>query len=146
MTDKGTHSMTIFGSTEEIYTLATPFLERVMANGLTQKLEKIGSFRIVYANPDACFLLDSRTEEALRVRVGEAAAVDDADVQLSMSADDGHRLLLGSLNIKKSLATRKVKVSGPLIKLLSLLPAFEPIYLEYRSYLTEIGRPELLDY
>lgn len=137
--------MTIFGSTEEIYALATPFLERVMETGLNDKLASIGSFRIVYSDPAARFLLDSTREDGLLVRVGDAAAVDHVDVQLAMSADDGHRLLLGALNIKKSLATRKVKVSGPLIKLLSLLPAFEPIYVEYREYLTEIGRPELVD-
>jgi hypothetical protein len=138
--------MTIFSSTEELYSLATPFLERVMKTGLNEKLAAIGSFRIVYSDPAARFLLDSAMGDALQVRVGAAAAVDHVDVQLTMSADDGHRLLLGSLNVKKSLAMRKVKVSGPLIKLLSLLPAFEPIYVEYREYLTEIGRPELLDY
>lgn len=138
--------MTIFGSTEELYSTATPFLERVMDTGLKDKLVPIGSLRIVYSSPAGCFLLDPTTDDALQVRVGEAAAGGEVDVQLTMTADDGHRLLLGTLNIKKSLAMRKVKVSGPLIKLLSLLPAFEPIYAEYREYLTDIGRPELLDY
>ncbi|MFE6862139.1 SCP2 sterol-binding domain-containing protein [Nocardia sp. NPDC057668] len=138
--------MAIFGSTEELYGTATPFLERVMETGLKDKLVPIGSFRIVYSDPAGYFLLDPTMDDALQVTVGDTAAAGDVDVQLTMSADDGHRLLLGTLNIKKSLALRKVKVSGPLIKLLSLLPAFEPIYAEYRKYLTDIGRPELLDY
>jgi len=136
--------MKAFASADELYAVITPFLDRVTTGNLRSKFSAVGDMVLItYSDPDAQFLLDTRHDPP-QVRVGDDASVDSPDIELSMSADNGHKLWLGELNITSALATRKIKVSGPLMKLLGLVPVFQPVYAEYRSYLTEIGRPELL--
>ena len=62
-----------------------------------------------------------------------------------MSSDDGHKFWLGELNIPMAMARRKVKVEGPVGKLLKLLPAMQPAFAMYRTFLTERGHESKLD-
>jgi len=64
---------------------------------------------------------------------------------MSMSADDGHKFWLGELNIPMAMARGKVKVGGPVGKLLRLLPAMQPAFTIYRTFLQERGQESKLD-
>ncbi len=72
--------------------------------------------------------------------VGADADGRDAEVELTMSADDGHRFWLGQLNLPVALAKRKIKVGGGVTKLMGLVPALQPAYALYRKHLAELGR------
>lgn len=136
--------MPTFASAEEMYSIVTPYLEQLTADPVVgpKFVAANTSFRVTYTNPDGVFLLNATQNPAV-VTAGEQAQNAAAEVGLTMSADDGHKFWLGDLNIPIALAKRKVKIDGPVTKLFGLLPALQPAYAKYKSYLGEIGRPEL---
>lgn len=137
--------MAVVSSTEELYTLFVPFLEQVSQGRLKKKFLAIrGSFKVHNTDPDGVIFMDCAQDPPV-VRFAEAATAEQADIELTMSADDSHRFWLGSLSVTQALTTRRVKFSGPLIKLIGLLPAFQPAFAEYRQYLVATGRDALLE-
>lgn len=136
--------MVVFASTDELYAHFVPFLEKVSQGDLRQKFLSIqASFKVNNTDPDATLFVDC-TQDPPLVKAGDAAAAETADIELTMSADDSHRFWLGDLNVTKAVATRRIKFSGPLLKLIGLLPVFQPAFTEYREYLVANGRRELL--
>lgn len=137
--------MAVFDSADDLYSLFTPYLEQIVAD------PKIGpkfvaantAFRVNYTDPDAVFTLDARQDPPL-VLTGQQARSHEVEVELSMSADDGHKFWLGKLNVPVALARRKVKVNGPIAKLLGILPALQPAFATYQTYLTESGHAALV--
>lgn len=133
--------MTIYASTQELYDVLLPFYNKIVTDpDVGPQFAKSGtSFRIRHTDPDAVFLLDA-TAEPLTLLHADAADAAEPEVDLLMSADDGHKFWLGQLNLPIALARKKIKVTGGVTKLLGLVPALSPAYEIYRSYLTEIGR------
>ncbi|HEY1968525.1 MAG TPA: SCP2 sterol-binding domain-containing protein [Pseudonocardia sp.] len=130
--------MSTFSSSEELYTIVVGFLREMAADPeLAAKLRAARvSFKVEHTDPEASMLIDTNQNPPLVV-----APADDrpSDVQLAMSADDGHRFWLGELSIMPALATRRVKVAGQLPKMMGLLPAMEPAFKRYRTYLEANG-------
>jgi putative sterol carrier protein len=73
------------------------------------------------------------------IRHGEQAQAEQVEVDMFMSADDGHRFWLGELNIPMAMARKKIRIQGPVGVLLKLLPALQPAFGMYRDFLTERG-------
>ncbi|KXF55782.1 hypothetical protein AXA44_36740 [Rhodococcus sp. SC4] len=134
--------MAVFESSEQLYGVITPFMEQVTTDAELQPKFVAGntSFKVKYTDPDALFLLDCTVDPPV-IYTDEEAEKRDAEVALVMSADDGHKFWLGQLNIPMALARRKVKVDGPVGKLLGLLPAITPAFGKYRPYAAEKGLP-----
>ena len=61
------------------------------------------------------------------------------EITLEMAADDGHKFWLGELNMALALAKNRVKVSGPISKIMKLLPAMRPAFPKYKVFLEERG-------
>ena len=61
------------------------------------------------------------------------------EITLEMAADDGHQFWLGNLNMALALAKSRVKVSGPISKIMKLLPAMRPAFPKYKAFLEERG-------
>jgi putative sterol carrier protein len=136
--------MAVFASADELYAHFLPFLEKVSQGDLRQKFLSIrSSFKVNNTDPDATLFVDCAQDPPL-ISVGDAASAATADIDLTMSADDSHRFWLGELNVTKAVATRRIKFSGPLLKLIGLLPVFQPAFTEYREYLVTTGRRDLL--
>lgn len=136
--------MALFATDEELYALFVPFLEQVSSGHLKPKFLAIkASFKVNNTDPDSTVFMDC-TQDPPVVAVGADVANREADIELTMSADDSHQFWLGELNVTKALAMRRVKFSGPLLKLIGLLPAFQPAFAEYREYLAENGHESLL--
>ncbi|WP_158852416.1 SCP2 sterol-binding domain-containing protein [Saccharothrix deserti] len=136
--------MAVFASAEELYALFVPFLEQVSQGHLKKKFLSIkASFKVHNTDPDSIVFMDC-TQDPPVVKVGDAAAAEQADIELTMSADDSHQFWLGRLNVTKAMAGRRVKFSGPLMKLIGMLPAFQPAFAEYREYLVTNGHEALL--
>jgi hypothetical protein len=85
------------------------------------------SFRANYTDPD-CFVSLVTTVDPPVVKRGDAARAEDVEVDNPMS-----------------LARKKVRVDGQIGKLLKLLPALQPAFAMYRTFLKEQGLERLLD-
>lgn len=139
-------NVAVFSSTDEAEQIFGEFFEYVTSDaGLRPKFVAANtSFRANYTDPVATLAIDT-TVDPPAVTVGDAARTASVEVELVMSSDDGHKFWLGQLNIPMAMARRKVKVVGPVGKLLKLLPAMQPAFGMYRTYLTEHGQADKLD-
>lgn len=135
--------MAFFTSTEQLYDVFTGFMKDIAADPqLGPKFVKSKTaFRINYTDPDASILVDCRHDP---IQITEGPTDIKPDVELTMKADNGHLFWMGKLKITTAITKRKVKVSGQVTKMMNLLPALDPAFARYRSYLAEKGYSELL--
>lgn len=128
--------MAIYGSSNELYDVMLPFYREILADDVVgQRFANAGvSFKIRHTDPHAVFVLDASQPTVGLLHDAQADAFD-ADVELTMSADDGHSFWLGQLNLPMALARKKVKVDGGVTRLLGLVPALAPAYAMYAEYL-----------
>jgi len=133
--------MTTFESSDDMYAVFTPFMQSLTTDPVVGRkfVAAKTSFRVNHTDPDGVFLLDATVDPPV-LYVGDAAVGREAEVDLTMSAEDGHRFWLGQLNLPVALAKRKVKVSGGVTRLMGLVPALQPAYELYRKHLVGIGR------
>jgi putative sterol carrier protein len=66
-------------------------------------------------------------------------------VTMSMEADTAHRFWLGQVNVTVALARGQIKASGPVAKILKLVPLAKPIFPRYKAQLEADGREDLID-
>ena len=133
--------MAIFTSSDDMYSVFTPFMQSLTTDPVVgPKFAAANtSFRVNHTDPEGVFLLDATVSPPV-LYVGEEANSREAEVGLTMSADDGHTFWLGQLNLPVALAKRKVKVTGGVTKLMGLVPALQPAYELYRKHLATVGR------
>ena len=131
--------MATFQSADDVYKIFGTFLTE-----LTQEPEMRPkfvaantSFLVNYTDPESKILVDC-TCDPPRV-VTDPPADASAEINLNMSADDGHKFWLGKLNMTVALAKKQVKVSGPMAKMMKLLPALKPGFPKYKAYLEQNG-------
>ncbi len=137
--------MPVFSSSGEAEKLYGAFFEHItMDPDLRGKFVEGGSaFRANYTDPDSAFSIDASVDPPV-VKVGDEARAATVDVQLFMSADDGHKFWLGDLNIPMAIARRKVKIEGSVGTLLKLLPALQPAFGMYRDFPMQQGMSDKL--
>lgn len=133
--------MSVFTSPEDMYSVFTPFMQSLTTDPVVgPKFAAANtSFRVNHTEPAGVFLLDATVNPPV-LYVGEDATGHQAEVDLTMTADDGHKFWLGQLNLPVALAKRKIKVGGGVTKLMGLVPALQPAYALYKNHLTAIGR------
>ena len=136
--------MATFQSADDVYKIFGTFLAE-----LTQEPEMRPkfvaantSFLVNYTDPDSKILVDCTCNPPTVVTDPPADAT--AEIKLNMSADDGHKFWLGKLNMTVALARKQVKVSGPMAKMMKLLPALKPGFAKYRTYLEQNGYTDKL--
>jgi putative sterol carrier protein len=135
--------LAIFTSTKQLYDVFTGFMEDMAADPvLGPKFVKSNTvFRINYTDPDASILVDC-THDPIQITEGPSDV--RPDVELTMTADNGHLFWIGQLKITTAITRRKVKVHGQVTKMMNLLPALDPAFARYRSFLAEKGYGHLL--
>jgi putative sterol carrier protein len=131
-----------FTSSEQLYDVFTGFMKEMASDPvLGPKFVKSKTvFRINYFDPEASILVDC-TQDPIQITEGPSEV--KPDVELSMSADNGHLFWMGKLKITTAITKRKVKVNGQVTKMMNLLPALDPAFTRYRAYLTEKGYSDL---
>jgi hypothetical protein len=136
----------VFSSPQEAENVFGAFMEHVTSDpDLRPKFVTAAtSFRANYTDPDCAISLVTTVDPPV-VRRGDAARAEQVEVDMFMSSDDGHRFWLGELNIPMALARRKVRVDGQIGKLLKLLPALQPAFGMYRTFLKERGMEDKLE-
>jgi len=131
--------MGTFQSADEIHATLGAFLAEITKDPeLRPKfIASDTSFLVTYTEPEARTLVDCTQDPPLVVNDPPPEAT--AEINLGMSADDAHRFWQGKLNMTVALAKKQVQVSGPMGKMLKLLPAMRPAFPRYREFLEDNG-------
>lgn len=109
------------------------------------RTESIIQFR--YYNPDAQITLDAKDRPAqpntyFDVIFGPVNL--RPDVVMTMQADLANEFWHGRINLFSALARRQILATGPVDRVLRLVPAAEPLYQQYRALLKEKGLEHLI--
>ena len=131
--------MPYFADAQELYDVMGTFLAEITQQpDMRPKFTSADtSFVVRYHDPEAAILIDCTTDPPRVVNDPPADAA--AEINLGMSADDGHRFWCGKLNMALALAKKQVQVSGPMSKMMKLLPAMRPAFSQYEEYLKSRG-------
>jgi hypothetical protein len=100
-------------------------------------LERMGLLvRFACTDPPAAILLDGRSRPA-NFYFGRNEVRPDLDIILS--ADTLHRILLGELSLTRALASRALTARGPVARIVALAPLFLQLQAVYPQVLREQG-------
>jgi len=135
--------MATFANAQQVYDTIGMFLDQITKDPeLGPKFVAADtSFLVQYTDPDCSMLVDATVDPPVVTMNPDPAT--ETEISLAMAADDGHEFWLGKLNMALALAKGKVKVSGPISKIMKLLPAMRPAFPRYQAFLTEHGGPRL---
>jgi hypothetical protein len=134
--------MSLFSSADELNAMLGAFLQKAMAEPDVSKAfaGTKSLMKVVFTDPDSTLWIDCRQNPPTFLPDSQ----EEPGLELTMTADSGHRFWLGRLSLPVALTSRKIKVKGPTSKLMKILPVLKPIYRRYEEFLTEQGRPDLV--
>ncbi len=137
--------MALFASDEDVYeTLGRLFTDIAADEDLASRFREANTVvRYAYSDPDATITVRLQEEQPARVDFGETDM--EPEVTMSMSADIGHRFWLGGVNVTVSLARGEIRATGPVAKILKLVPLAKPVFPRYRAQLEAQGRQDLIE-
>jgi putative sterol carrier protein len=96
-----------------------------------------------YRDPESTITVKLVDGEEGQVDLGASSL--DPEVVMSMDADTAHRFWLGKVNVTTALARGQIKASGPVAKILKLVPLTKPVYPRYKAQLEAEGREDLVN-
>lgn len=141
--------MSIFRDSEQFYECVGELMDRAKKDPqVGPKIAKSGiviQFR--YTNPDAQTTVnakDKATQPGAFVDVIHGPCNLKPDVVMTMKADTSHAFWHGKVNLMAALAKKEIIASGPIPKILKLLPAVQPLYKMYPALLKEKGYSNLV--
>jgi hypothetical protein len=137
--------MAYFKDAQDVYdTLGALFREIADDDELGPKFRKANTIvQYQYSDPDATITLRLHEDEPGDVDLGETEM--EPEVEMSMEADTAHRFFLGRVNVTVALARGEIKASGPVAKILKLVPLTKPIFPRYKALLEAQGREDLVE-
>ena len=100
-----------------------------------------------YSDPEAVTTVnaqDAPIQEGAYVDVIQGECELTPAITMSMKADIAHNFWLGKVNLVSALAKGEIEATGPIPKILKLLPAVKPLYKEYPKLLREKGYENLI--
>ncbi|MGZ4276694.1 MAG: SCP2 sterol-binding domain-containing protein [Solirubrobacteraceae bacterium] len=135
--------MPLFKDADELYSHLGRLFEEALADDEVgprlRELDCIVQFRL--RRPDALVTVKAVQEEEPEVDLGITKL--KPQVTLLAEADTMHRLWLGQVNPAVALGSGKIRATGPVGKILSLVPLITVVLERYRVQLTEAGREDL---
>jgi hypothetical protein len=134
-----------FKDADEVYeTLGKLFVDIANDDELAPRFREANTIvRYEYTEPDSAI--------TVRLQDGQPGDVDfgpsemEPEVTMSMEADTAHRFWLGEVNVTVALARGQIKATGPVAKILKLVPLAKPIFPRYKAQLSEQGRSDLIE-
>ena len=137
--------MAHFKDGEEVYRYIGGLLQGVVSDEeLGPKLQRantIVEFR--YREPDAVISFKLVEGEEIQVDLGESDL--EPEIVMTAEADVAHLFWLGRVNVTVALARGQMKATGPVAKILKLVPLVKPVFPRYRELLEREGRSDLLE-
>ena len=137
--------MAYFKDAQEVYdTIGKLFADLAVDDELAPKFRKANTIvQYQHRDPDSTITVRLMEDEPAEVDFGETEM--EAEVVMSMEADTAHRFWLGQVNVTVALARGQIKASGPVAKILKLVPLTKPVYPRYKALLEAQGRDDLVD-
>jgi putative sterol carrier protein len=117
--------MAIYQNSDQLYTCAELFFTRLretypQAEDAVKKAKLL--IQINCTGPDVVFLINGR-RNPVEISYGETRI--RPEVEVDMTSDTLHKILLGELSLPKAAATRQLKIKGPVWKTFPLAELFE---------------------
>jgi putative sterol carrier protein len=137
--------MGYFKDAQEVYGTLGKLFQRLAEDAELgpkfRKADAVVQYR--YRDPDATVTVALKKDRPVTVDFGETEL--EPDVEMSMEADTAHRFWLGKVNVTTALARGEIKASGPVAKILKLVPLTKPVYPRYKAMLESDGRDDLVE-
>lgn len=141
--------MSTFRDSGQFYECIGELMDRAKKD--PQVGSKIGKSGIIiqfrYTDPDAVTTVngkDKPTQAGAYVDVVHGPCSLHPDVVMTMKADVAHAFWHGKVNLLQALAKKDIVATGPIPKILKLLPAVQPLYKVYPALLKEKGYSALV--
>jgi putative sterol carrier protein len=134
-----------FKDAQAVYdTIGKLFAELAEDEELASKFREANTIlQYEFHEPDSKITLRLQEDQPGDVDFGETEM--EPDVVMSMAADTAHRFWLGKVNVTVALARGEIKASGPVAKILKLVPLTKPVFPRYKAQLEADGREELVN-
>jgi hypothetical protein len=141
--------MSVFRDSKQFYECVGELMERAkMDPQVGSKIAKSGIvIQFKYTDPDALTTVNGKsapTQPGAFVDVFNGPCTLKPDVVMTMKADVAHAFWHGKVNLISALAKKEIVATGPIPKILKLLPAVEPLYKAYPALLREKGYESLV--
>ena len=136
--------MAYFKDAQEVYdVLGKLFQDLAVDEELAPKFREANTIvRYEYREPDSTITVRLQEGQPGDVDFGESDM--EPEVTMSMEADTAHRFWLGEVNVTVALARGQIKATGPVAKILRLVPLTKPVFPRYRALLEQDEREDLL--
>lgn len=141
--------MGTFRDSKQFYECVGELMDRAKID--PQVGPKIGKSGIIiqfrYTDPDAVTTVngkDKPTQPGAYADVFHGPCQLHPDVVMTMKADIAHAFWHGKVNLLQALAKKDIVATGPIPKILKLLPAVQPLYKVYPALLKEKGYSTLV--
>ena len=136
--------MGYFKDAQEVYdTIGQLFTELAADDELAPKFRQANTIvQYRHSDPDSTITVRLKEDEPTDVEFGETEM--EPEVVMSMEADTAHRFWLGQVNVTTALARGQIKASGPVAKILKLVPLTKPAFPRYKALLEAQGRDDLV--
>jgi putative sterol carrier protein len=133
-----------FKDAQEVYdTIGELFTELASDDELAPKFRQANTIvQYQHRDPDSTITVRLKEDEPTDVEFGETEM--EPEVVMSMEADTAHRFWLGRVNVTTALARGQIKASGPVAKILKLVPLTKPAFPRYKALLEAQGRDDLV--
>ena len=137
--------MAYFKDAQEVYdTIGKLFADLAADEELAPKFRKANTIvQYDYREPDCVITVRLQEDKPGDVDFGESDM--EPEVVMSMEADTAHQFWLGKVNVTVALARGQIKASGPVAKILKLVPLAKPVFPRYKAQLEDQGREDLVD-
>lgn len=137
--------MALFKDADEVYaTLGKLFLDLAADEEMAARFRQANTIvRYQHSDPDSAITVRLQPGEPVEVDLGESEM--EPQVTMTMSADTAHRFWLGQVNVTVALARGEIKASGPVAKILKLVPLTKPVFPRYKAQLLAQGRADLVE-
>jgi putative sterol carrier protein len=134
-----------FKDAQEVYdTLGRLFEDIAQDEELAPRFRQANTIvRYDYSDPESTITVRLQEGQPGDVDFGESEM--EPEVTMSMEADTAHRFWLGEVNVTVALARGQIKASGPVAKILRLVPLAKPIFPRYKAQLEAQGRADLVE-
>lgn len=137
--------MPYFDDGDEVYRYIGGLLTGLVgADELGAKLKRADTtVQFRYHDPEAVITFKLLEGEEVHVDLGNSDL--EPEIVMTADADVAHLFWLGRVNVTVALARGQMKASGPVAKILKLVPLIKPVFPLYRELLEREGRTDLLE-